>query len=285
MHRSLQVGPFTVAVDTPITQVIDNIDRHYADHPLARDDFCDFHVHLERPRNLRRWIRPQVHFSVDGHTPFTPLPLSQSYALFEWGLNWCLSVHMHRYLLIHSAVVERNGRLLILPGTPGAGKSTLCAALVARGWRLFSDEIAVIDPVSLETQPVPRPINIKNQSIEVIRDFAPDLEIGEIVQDTSKGTVAHVTPPLDSIRRQKEVATPAWVIFPKYTPGSPTRLSPMQGDQALLTLASNAFNYHIHGTSGFTCLSHLVEQASFARLAYSDLDDVIATLDRTVAEI
>jgi HprK-related kinase A len=284
MRRNLQVGPFSVTVDTPIGRIVDNIDLHYRHHPAPGGTFHDFHVRLDRPRSLRRWVRPQVQFAVDGHEPFTPLPLNQSYALFEWGLNWCLSVHMHRYLLVHSAVVERNGRLLILPGTPGSGKSTLCAALVSRGWRLFSDEVAVIDPASLQTLPIPRPINIKNQSIAVIGGFAPDLQIGEVVADTTKGTVAHVTPPRSSVERQHETATPAWVIFPKYAAGSKTRLTRMKGNDALLTLAGNAFNYHIHGARGFDCLARIVRTAQFAQLAYSNLDEVIAMLDLTVAE-
>jgi len=284
MLRNLQAGPFTVTVDSPLTRVADNIDHHYRHYPSPTTGFCDFHITIDRPRNLRRWLRPQVMFALDGHQPFKPLPLSQSYALFEWGLNWCLSVHMHRFLLIHSAVLERNEQLLLLPGSPGSGKSTLCAAMVSRGWRLFSDEIAVIDPVSLQTYPVPRPINIKNQSIQLIADFAPELQIGEIVTDTQKGTVAHVTAPVDSVQRQGETAQPTWIVFPKYSPAAPTQLSMMAEHNALLALAGNAFNYHIHGTQGFKCLTRLVETARFAQLSYSDLDHVIATLEKAILE-
>ena len=38
---------------------------------------------------------------------------------------------------------------VIVPGQSGQGKSTLCAALVARGWRHISDEFALMDPASL----------------------------------------------------------------------------------------------------------------------------------------
>ncbi len=280
---TLQVGPFTVAIDSPIDAVHRNIDLHYAGHPPPRQtDFIDFHIAIRSPSLLRRWLRPQIVFSVDGEEPFNPLPRSQAYAQFEWGLNWCISVYMHRYLLIHSATLEKAGKLIVLPGTPGSGKSTLCAALSAHGWRLFSDEIALIDPQSLETFPLPRPINLKNESISVISRFAPGLQFGETVHDTTKGSVAHVSPTHESVARQHETARPAWIIFPKYTPGSSTEFDMTPPNQGLLDLAGNAFNYHVHGSQGFQCLRRLSEEATFARLRYSDLDDVVREIEQRV---
>ena len=75
--------------------------------------------------------------------------------------------------MLHAAVVERNGSALFLPAMPGSGKSTLCAALTYRGWRLFSDEFGLIEPARGAVLPLPRAIPLKNRSIEVIRRFAP----------------------------------------------------------------------------------------------------------------
>lgn len=270
-------------VDTAERSVREGIDLHYADHPPPKDgDFVDFHVSIAPPSLLRRWLRPQIVFELDGHRPFNPLPRDQAYAQFEWGLNWCISVHMHRYLLIHAATLERDGRLILLPGSPGSGKSTLCAALASRGWRLFSDEMAVIDPGSLAVFPIPRPINLKNASIEIIREYAPDARLGEVVRDTTKGTVAHVSPSRESVLRQHETALPDWVFFPKYVAGSEVEISPMPASEGLLELAGNAFNYHIHGVRGFESLTRLAGRVRFARLRYSDLDRVIAAMEREV---
>lgn len=49
-------------------------------------------------------------------------------------------------LAIEAVVVERNGRALAIVGEPGSGKSTLAAHLMARGWKLLTDDIAFVDP-------------------------------------------------------------------------------------------------------------------------------------------
>ncbi len=51
----------------------------------------------------------------------------------------------HGWLALEAVVVERDGRALALTGTPGSGKSTIAAHLLARGWKLVTDDIAFVD--------------------------------------------------------------------------------------------------------------------------------------------
>ncbi len=127
-----------------------------------------FDIAVVASSGLRRWLRPQANLVVNGVRPFLPLPADLSGALFEWSLNWCVGDHAHRWVAVHAAVVERNGRAIILSGVSGAGKSTLCAALVLAGWRLLSDEFALIDPHTGLLSPLPRPVSLKNASIGII---------------------------------------------------------------------------------------------------------------------
>jgi HprK-related kinase A len=138
---ALRTGPFVTRIHSPMPQVADGLLRLYADFPLDAGEFRDFHVRVGPPPGLRRWLRPQINFWYDGHSPFKPLPADHAFALLEWGLNWCVAGHAHHYLMLHAAVLEKNGRAVVLPGDPGAGKSTLTAALMLSGWRLLSDEI------------------------------------------------------------------------------------------------------------------------------------------------
>ena len=111
----------------------------YGEFPVVpADEFADFDVRVAPPVGLRRWILLQAFFHFDDRPSFRPLPPGQAFPLLEWGLNWRVAAHAHQFLIVHAAViVKAAGR--ILPAPPGSGKSTLCAGLISRGWRLLSD--------------------------------------------------------------------------------------------------------------------------------------------------
>lgn len=228
---------------------------------------------------VRRLVHKQIVFEIDGERPFLPLPHNQAFPMFEWGMNWCISTNLHKWVLIHSAVVEKNGRAVIMPAPPGSGKSTLCAALVARGWRLLSDEMALIDPSSGLLQPFPRPVSLKNQSIQIIRDFASPGVIGPVFPDTHKGDIAHLKVPTASRERALECAQPGWIIFPRYKAGATTRLSSISKAAAVMQLAGNSFNQDRLGDTAFRTLVRVAAQCGTHEFEYSMLDDAIRCFD------
>jgi HprK-related kinase A len=278
-----RVGQFNVCLSTSVEEVADHLINLYGSFGVVSDDdFIDFYTEIEPPSTLRRYFRPQVNFSFDGAFPFKPLPYQQASAMFEWGLNWCIASHTNQYLIIHGAVVEMNGQAIIFPGTPGSGKSTLCAALVCTGWRLLSDEMTLLSSNDGLIYPIPRPINLKNQSIDVIRTRYPDRHMGTVVRDTLKGTVAHLCPPEDSVRLSAHPAKPAKLVFPKYIPGSETKLEPLAKSRAFIKAIDNSFNYNILGAAGFNCLGDLIEAADCFEFSYSSLDEAITLFTELV---
>ncbi|AVR94763.1 HprK-related kinase A [Pseudoduganella armeniaca] len=281
----LGTGRFTTCLRSAIPSVADGIHLLYADYPLRpADGFADFHLQLTRPRNLRRWLGPQVTLLYDGRSLFKPLPLDQAFPMFEWGLNWCVSSRANRYLIVHAAVIEKGGRAAILPAPPGSGKSTLCAALVGRGgWRLLSDELTLLRLDDGEIVPLPRPISLKNGSIDVIRDYVPDSVMSRPVTDTVKGTVAHVRAPAASVARAADTARPAWVVFPRYEASAALQAVPLARGDTFMQLAGNCFNYSLLGAEGFTALAGLVEQSAGLRFTYSVLDEALAYFDALAA--
>jgi len=272
----LRTGPIRIRIRSAIPAVAEGLHTLYSDYPLDHEPgFIDFHVKLVRPGNVRRWWRPQVLFLQDGHSPFKPLPLSQAFPMLEWGLNWCMANYLHHYLILHAAVVERDGLAVILPGEPGAGKSTLCAALAHHGWRLLSDEMTIISLQDGRVIPNPRPVSLKNESIVVIRDFAPQARLGRDCIDTRKGTVAHMKAPADSVARAGETALPAWVIAPSYQADAPAVLEEESKARMFMLLVRNAFNYNVLGVRAFHRLNQVMAACQCYRLTYSRLDQAV----------
>jgi hypothetical protein len=270
-------GPFVSRIRSSIDAIVDGIFLLYGDYPLCPPDgFADFHVWMTRSGGVRRWYRPQVSFDIDGVLPFEPLPIAHAFPMLEWALNWCIATRVHAYLTVHAAVLERDGLALVMPAPPGSGKSTLCAALVSRGWRLLSDETAMFRLEDGLLTPVVRPISLKNRSIDVIRAFADAAVLSAPVENTTKGTVAYLKAPASSIARARETALPAWIVFPKYEAGASTSLIPIPRARAFLRMAENAFNYSQLGPSGFRTLADTIDRCDSYDFRYSNLDDAIA---------
>ena len=62
---------------------------------------------------------------------------------------------------VHSSALERRGRVIMIVAESGTGKSTTAWALLQHGFRYLSDELAPIDPASLDVHPYPHALCLK----------------------------------------------------------------------------------------------------------------------------
>jgi len=280
-----QVGPFYVQVHSRLKQVSRLMFQLYGEFPVLDSEtaLLDFVIKLAMPGSYRRWFRPKVFFRSDGRSPFAPFPADTAFPLLEWGLNWSISTRAHQYLLLHSAVVEKNGKAVLFPAWSGSGKSTLSAALSLRGWRLLSDEFGIVRPGVNELIPLPRCIPLKNESIEVIRQYSPGAVMGPVFPKTRKGSVAHLRPEAESVRRMDETAVPAFVVFPRFNEGTAIKAKSLAKARAFLKLAGNSFNYELLGLEGFRAVDALVRSSDCLLFEYSNLDEAVGFFDDLVA--
>lgn len=281
LSHLINTGLYTFELVSDVPQVLSSAEMIYGDAETSSKP-ADFAAKIVFDSIVRRIIKPQVTFYSDQHSPFKPLPVSQATAVFEWGMNWCIAAHEFGKLIIHAAVLVKNGKAIIFPALPGSGKSTLTAYLGLSGWSTYSDEMAIIDIDSGLVLPMYRPVCLKNNSIDLVKSWYPDSQFTSTCKDTQKGDVAHVKVSNWSQYCSFEPVPIIGVVFPKYNADSELTIYQLSQLEAFATLSRNAFNYNVLGSRGFEAVHRVIQNSRHFEIKYNDVEEVNAFLTEDI---
>ncbi|MCC2978797.1 HprK-related kinase A [Sphingomonas sp. IC4-52] len=273
----VRVGPVTFRIGSVWREPITQLQILYRDYPQD-NGVPDFTVRLAPLRAWRRWIRPAVTIEGDFAIPdAAPLPLDQGLLAAEMGMNLQMALGQRRFLLLHAAAVERDGRAIVLTGESGAGKSTLAALLQGRGWRLMADEFVLLDLASGMIHPFPRPVSLKNDAIEVVAKSLRHSQWGPLISDTPKGTIRHLVPQANALAGAEQPARPILLLFPRFGAAPDQRV--VGAGEAFVRLTQASTNYVGLGERGFLALTGLVSDVTRVAIDYPDADTAAAMIE------
>ncbi|WP_425229414.1 HprK-related kinase A [Sphingomonas sp.] len=274
---SLKVGPVGYRLGSDWRAPLDQLHALYADYPQV--DVPDFTIRLEAPWPWRRWLRPQVAIAGDLTLPgAVPLPLAHGLLAAEMAMNLQVALGWRRHLLLHAAVVARDGRAVVMTGESGAGKSTLAALLMGRGWDFFGDEFAFLSLDAAQLRAHPRLISLKNQSIAAVAAASPRARWGPLLTATPKGNVRHIAPVPPGIA----VAAPKLLLFPRF--GYPPATRPLLPSETFARLTQASTNYAALGETGFRALTSFVRQIPAIAVDYPDGAAGVAAVEELWAQ-
>ncbi len=280
-EHNVRVGAFAFLLRSPVRDVIDAVARLYRDYPdTAEDGIPDFTVAVAPPSPIRRWFRPKLELLCDVEIPgMAPQPIDHGPLALEMGMNLQLAAGMHRFLLLHAGAVERDGHSMLMTGDSGAGKSTLTATLGWSGWRLFGDEFTLVDTATGLLHPHPRPVSLKNESADLLAAFAPADRFGPAFHGTIKGSIRHLLPPLDAIRRMDEPAPPRLILLPQFEADANPEAHRLGVAETFARLTQASTNYRTLGEPGFDALVRLADIPAYA-MRYSSSADAISLIEQ-----
>ena len=186
-------------------------------------------------------------------------------------LDWCVSSHLLGDLVpppvvLHAAgIVRPQGGTVLLVAPSGGGKSTLAAALLARGASLLSDEFVPIEPESLRPLAYPRAIGLKDAAAP------PGVATAEHVTSSDHTSVCWLQPRLVLPPGQRGDGIVA-VVFCRHVPDAGTTLVPLSRAASLARLMGHAPLLAEHRAAGFATLGDLCDHAPAFALDHADAD-------------
>ena len=187
-----------------------------------------------------------------------PLNVAFAAALFDLVIFNLLDCNRYGVAL-HAGAVARGGKVVLLPGQSGAGKSTITAWLTAHGCTYLTDELVLLpenDPP--QTLSFTRPLCLKQGSKAVVKAFLPIEALEGALEDADGMIVPHrsVNP-----RYVPVSGPPALILFPVYQPAAALRVEAVPKAQAITLLMSCDVNGRNLASHGFRQLVRLVRSA------------------------
>jgi hypothetical protein len=144
-------------------------------------------------------------------------------------------------LILHAAAAKKEGRIVLIAGPEGSGKSTLVAALVCSGLRYVTDETVAIDLTDATITPYPKRISLDEHSIGFLRNLFPAIPAALVAGQGER------LAPAQAIRcgavAETEGSARLLMVLSDPRPGHPTLARPIPRAETVIVLAEQAFNF------------------------------------------
>jgi hypothetical protein len=181
--------------------------------------------------------------------------------------------------ILHAGACGTASDCVILAGATHAGKSTLCAALMAKGLYCYSDDSTVLDR-QFEVSGMPFPLTLRESSWPVLDSRFPSFldrapvhrKLGCTVRFLSSNLPANSSP----------AVTPRALVFVEYRPGASSTLQPLRPFEALLALREGGF-WVEHARASIAGFLGWIGRLDSYKLTYSLIDEACGIVSGLLA--
>lgn len=189
-----------------------------------------------------------------------------------------LAAHTTDGVALHAGAVGWNGRSILIPGQSGAGKSSLTAWFVDKGFAYLTDELAVLTADGAVAG-LSRALMLKRASdtfVSALPRFASS-------QRHEAGETLMLRPERPDGQAPAALLPCGLIIFPSFTPGAELTIRSLTSARACIGLMGCNVNSRNLPDGGFTIISGLARRVTAVELSYGafdQLDDVADMLAR-----
>jgi hypothetical protein len=181
--------------------------------------------------------------------------------------------------ILHAGACGTASGCIILAGSSHAGKSTLCAALMAEGFLCYADDSAVLDG-QFRVSGIPIPLTLRESSWPVLAARFPAFMNGASVHRRWECNVRFL--PSNLPANYSPAVAPKALVLVDYQPRAATRLHRLNPFEALMALRQSGFWVQHDRESIGRFLAWIGELDSY-RLTYSLLDEATGSVRALLA--
>lgn len=193
-----------------------------------------------------------------------------------------LAAHLTTGVALHAGAVGWNGRSILIPGQSGAGKSSLTAWFVDKGFAYLTDELAILTADGA----------VAGLSRALMLKRAADMFVSALPRFTSSqrhqaGETLMLRPERPDDQTPARLLPCGLIIFPSFAPGADLTIRPLTSARACIGLMGCNVNSRNLPDGGFTAVSGLARRLTAVELSYGafdQLDDVADMLARLVLD-
>jgi hypothetical protein len=209
---------------------------------LAESVYSGARIADGNPGRRYRLSRSEGRFvlSCGGEEICSQPALPEFFQDLEWALTAQAMERLGHFLQIHGAAAQVRGQqAMVLIGEHGAGKTTLVVALARLGARIFTDEVALLDPGRLKLVPFRRDLILHTEA----QALFPDLARGAYTPEFKRfAEYSYVSPSVIDGENDLEPSVLGLMLFPRLKPGSAVSCKPIGPAEAARRLLANSFN-------------------------------------------
>jgi len=178
-------------------------------------------------------------------------------------------------LLFHAGGLTWDGKGLLLPGSIGAGKTTLTMWLALQGiggLDYLSDEMIFFPDGSDAMQTYTRPLNLKSPARAALKGLFDFEAHADCILSTSYGDL--IPPELLNFAGARDETPVNLFLFPRYAAESEFELKPLSKAQAGLALMECLVNARNLPEHGFREIARLARIAPAYKMSYAHFDQI-----------
>jgi hypothetical protein len=198
-----------------------------------------------------------------------------SLSILEWHLVAAALNHRSDLFHLHGAALclpaTRAG--IVLAGESGRGKTTLTLALMFRGFVPFADDVALLDPATLNLHPLRRAFHVSEETRRLIERVAG----GPLGRD-EEGPRDYFSPP----QWAADPVPVRWLLFVEYKEGQTPQFVPLSSSEAATAILARTTSLARDTRLALATCARLTERAACYRFLTGDLAASVAAVQRLV---